>query len=145
MHVVGARFRDLDSAIAALGAIQARAVVAPGDAAVRPLGSTRYETPARGFLLAGRFAPGDLEAVLEIVRRHGGVVLERRVEWRDAGIAKGGNGKPAPSWEARGRPSERGPTTRGKVVHAGHRPPRTRLRRPATGLRRTARDRRLSG
>jgi hypothetical protein len=75
MSVVGARFGDLEAAIGALAELRARLGVLPGAAGVRPLGSTRYEHPAREFVLAGRFEPGQEVAVKEILARHGGVVL----------------------------------------------------------------------
>lgn len=80
MHVIGARFEELDRATAALGEIRARVRVAPGDVAVRPLGSTRYEAPAKDFLLAGRFEASDVDTVVAIVAAHDGSLIERRVE-----------------------------------------------------------------
>ncbi len=75
MTVIGARFPNLEKAVAALRAVRARVSVAPDDVAVRPLGSTRYEEPARGFVLAGQFAAGDADVVTEILRRQGGAVF----------------------------------------------------------------------
>ena len=80
MYVVGARFANLESANAALGAIRASVPVPLADAAVRPLGSTRYEEPASGFLLAGRFPAAELDRVLGIFELHGGMLLSRRIE-----------------------------------------------------------------
>jgi hypothetical protein len=87
MHVVGARFEHLESAAMALAQIRASVPVPHADVAVRPLGSTRYEEPARDFLLAGRFAASDVERVIEILRTHGGTVLSNRVEWAPAQLA----------------------------------------------------------
>lgn len=81
MHVVGARFANLESANAALGEIRASVAIPRADVAVRPLGSTRYEEPASGFLLAGRFPASEVERVLGIVEQHGGSLLSKRIEW----------------------------------------------------------------
>jgi len=78
MIVVGARFRALAGARAALRAIRASIGVAEGDVAVRPLGGTRYESPIDDFVLAGRFEDGDVAAVINAVHAHGGRVIERR-------------------------------------------------------------------
>ena len=78
MHVMGARFRTLAAAGAALLAIRSAVTVPPGDAGVRPLGTTRYEEPTEDFLLAGRFADEDVEAVVGIIEAAGGRVIERR-------------------------------------------------------------------
>ena len=80
MHVIGARFADEAAAMAALLAVRSSLPVEPGDVAVRPLGSTRYEEPATGFVLAGRFDSADVDAVAAIVVRHGGTVISRRRE-----------------------------------------------------------------
>jgi hypothetical protein len=82
MIVVGARFRALSGARAALRAIRASIGVASGDVAVRPLGGTRYEAPVDEFLLAGRFEDGDVPAVINVVHAHGGRVIERRSDVR---------------------------------------------------------------
>ena len=88
MHVVGARFRTLAAAGAALLAIRSTVTVPPGDAGVRPLGSTRYEESAEDFLLAGRFVDEDVEAVVGIVETAGGRVIERRSDVPRAGVAQ---------------------------------------------------------
>jgi hypothetical protein len=80
MHVIGARFADLASALAAMGEIRGRVPVDPGEVGVRALGSTHYEEPAWGFILAGRFAPAVVDAVLAIVEGRGGSVLTHYVE-----------------------------------------------------------------
>jgi hypothetical protein len=99
MHVVGARFPSLESAATALAEIRSSVPVPHADVAVRPLGSTRYEEPARDFLLAGRFASGDVRQVIEIARAYGGTLLSNRVEWPQAQL-----GSRAPTmgqWTAR--------------------------------------------
>ena len=78
MIVVGARFRALAGARAALRAIRTSIGVASGDVGVRPLGGTRYEAPVEDFLLAGRFEDGDVPAVINVMHAHGGRVIERR-------------------------------------------------------------------
>lgn len=89
MYLVGARFRDAGSANVALGELRDRIAVAPGDLAVRPLGSLRYERPAVGVVVAGRFEPSDVDAVVAIMERHGGEIVFRRAELRPP--------RPAPS------------------------------------------------
>jgi hypothetical protein len=78
MIVVGARFRALAGARAALQAVRRSVAVAPGDVAVRPLGSTRYETVTEGFVLGGRFDDGDVPTVVKILHANGGQIVERR-------------------------------------------------------------------
>ena len=78
MIVVGARFRALAGALAALRAIRTSIGVAVGDIGVRPLGGTSYEAPVDDFVLAGRFADDDVPAVIGFVHAHGGRVIERR-------------------------------------------------------------------
>jgi hypothetical protein len=83
MFLVGGRFDDPESARAALRQLQDSVAHAPGDLGLRPLGSVRYEHPARGLIVAGRFADGDVERVVDILERHGGTIVFRREEWRD--------------------------------------------------------------
>jgi hypothetical protein len=82
MYLVGARFGDLDSANAALVELRGSVAVAPQDLGLRQLGSVRYEQPARGHIVAGRFEPDDVAAVIAIMQRHGGEIVFRRAEWR---------------------------------------------------------------
>lgn len=82
MYLVGARFNRLIAARAALEELRARIAVAPGDLGLRPLGSVRYEQPARGQVVAGRFDAPDVATVTEILERHGGEIVFRRAEWR---------------------------------------------------------------
>jgi hypothetical protein len=82
MFLVGARFGDAGTANDALGELRDRIAVAPGDLGVRPLGSLRYERPAVGVVVAGRFEQADVEAVVAIMVRHGGEIVFRRAEWR---------------------------------------------------------------
>ncbi|HET8784408.1 MAG TPA: hypothetical protein VFM38_02150 [Candidatus Limnocylindrales bacterium] len=132
MHLIGARFRTLAAATMALQAIRAGVPVAPGDIAVRPLGSTRYERPAEDFLLAGRFESDDVDAVVDIVLANGGRLLERRVEV--AGTSTSVSVEPPVDERAAGR--RRARTARGRAAHL--RRPRVharKRRRPVAHLR----------
>lgn len=80
MMLVGARFRALAGAHAALRALRTSVAVAPGDVGVRPLGTTRYEAPVDDFVLAGRFENDDVETVIRILHRYGGRLLLRRID-----------------------------------------------------------------
>ena len=82
MYLVGARFRDAGAANDAIGELRDRIAVEPEDLDVRPLGSLRYERPAVGVVVAGRFEPGDVDSVISIMERHGGEIVFRRTEWR---------------------------------------------------------------
>ena len=82
MHLVGARFADRESANATIEELRDRIPVEPGDLGLRPLGSLRYEQPIQGLVVAGRFEPEDVEAVVRIMQRHGGEIVFRRAEWR---------------------------------------------------------------
>lgn len=104
MHFVGARFADLQTASTALGEIRASVAVGPGDLAVRPLGSTRYDVPSADIVLAGRFEPDDVEAVVGILEAHGGAILARRPE--SSAIPDAAT---PPAREARPRTAERAP------------------------------------
>ena len=149
MHVVGARFPDVESADAALQAIRAGVAVAPGDAGMRALGSTRYEEPATDFLVAGRFEAADVEAVLAIMERHGGAVLSRRAEWPNRVQRTGTPPTTVPATAGLRSNSGSGlaASPRGQIRAAARRPRAAgkRRRRPAAPLRvRAARDRRGS-
>jgi hypothetical protein len=82
MYLVGARFDDLHAAQAALVELGERVEVDEQDLGLRPLGSLRYEEPAKGLVVAGRFGHGDVDEVVAIMRRHGGEIVFRRAEWR---------------------------------------------------------------
>jgi hypothetical protein len=148
MHVVGARFANLESANAALAAIRASVAIPLADVAVRPLGSTRYEEPASGFLLAGRFPAIEVDRVLGIVESHGGMVLSRRIERAHPGPA-GGSGMLAlnAARDQRNRAVERhgSQASRGETIPAQLRGAHHRLRRQGALLRvRAARSRGFS-
>ena len=80
MLVIGARFRTLAAARAALRDVRASVPIPSGDVAVRPLGSTRYDAAQDDVLLAGRFEPTDAGTVTRIVHALGGRIIERRSE-----------------------------------------------------------------
>ena len=82
MYLVGARFESIEAANAAIAELRQQIPVEPGEIGLRPLGSVRYEEPARGLVVAGRFDHQDVDAVLEIMSRHGGEIVFKRAEWR---------------------------------------------------------------
>ena len=148
MHFVGARFTDLQTASTALGEIRASVAVAPGDLAVRPLGTTHYDAPTEDIVLAGRFAPDDVEAVVEILEAHGGAILARRPE--STTVQMGGTTVDAEGTSENERRPPQGAAARDTRARTAERPqpragtPHKRVRRPATLLRgRAARDRRI--
>jgi hypothetical protein len=147
MHVVGARFSDRDAAVAALHDLRVHVSVTRADVGVRPLGSTRYDRPTFDHLLAGRFETRDVETVVGILERHGGVIVWRREEWlRPAASAATSTPKPPNGRPARTRPGERVasslavPDALRRSAPSLHRP----CRRPAAPLHgRAAGDRRV--
>ncbi len=145
MHVVGARFANLESANAALGDIRASVAIPRSDVAVRPLGSTRYEEPPSGFVLAGRFPPVEVARVLGIVERYGGTLLSKHVEQPRPGLGRGSvTPVSSGSRDQRGHPLERhGPhASRSGSTPAPLRGAHQRPRRPAAPMRvRAARSR----
>jgi len=82
MYLVGARFESIEAANAAISELRQQISVEPGEIGLRPLGSLRYDEPARGLVVAGRFGYRDVDAVLEIIARHGGEIVFKRAEWR---------------------------------------------------------------
>jgi hypothetical protein len=145
MHVLGARFSDLESATAAMHAVRARIAIARGDVAVRPLGSTRYDEPAADFLLAGRFESGHVRAVADIVAEHGGTVISRRAELPGESVSARGRIVVQSGTAMEARIRDGGPGARPGLRAVPPRvAPRKRWRRPAAPLRvRAARERRL--
>jgi hypothetical protein len=168
MLLIGARFRTFAAARAALRAVRESVPVSSGDVAVRPLGSTAYDTPEEVFLLAGRFDPAHAGAVTAIVHSEGGRIIERRADIGRPG-APAAAATPATATAAtpataaaaapplttvsatRLRPStSRGlrltsrPTAPIAGARRGHGRAQNRLRRPSPPLRvRTARGHRL--
>ena len=145
MILVGARFRALAGARAALRAVRASVDVPAGDVGVRPLGSTGYETSLEAFVVAGRFQPDDVATVIRILHAHGGRIVVRRID--SPRVVS-----PEPSRRLGGRSRSAVAGCRPPVAHqmaprvrstAGGRP-RKRLRRPSPPLRvRTARCHRI--
>jgi len=130
MHFVGARFANLQMASSALGELRANVAVAPGDLAVRPLGSTRYDVPSDDIVVAGRFEPDDVDAVIGILEACGGAILARQPEGR--------------ALQEIAQPSAPGADATGDRTRLKPATPRKRLRRRTTLLRgRTARDGRI--
>ena len=82
MFLVGARFDLIDAANAALEELRHTVPVEPDSLGLGPLGSLRYEEPAEGQVVAGRFRTADVDRVTEILRRHGGEIVFKRAEWR---------------------------------------------------------------
>jgi hypothetical protein len=82
MYLVGARFDDLAPAEAAIAELRERIALGEGDVGLRPLGSLRYEAPAEGLVVAGRFQHDDVDSVVEILEHHGGDIVFKRAEWR---------------------------------------------------------------
>jgi hypothetical protein len=91
MYLVGARFDELERANAAIAELRQHIRVEPGEIGLRPLGSLRYDEPARGLVVAGRFGPRDVPTVIEIVERHGGEIVFQRAEWRRPRPLSGGS------------------------------------------------------
>ena len=82
MYLIGARFESIEAANTAIAELRQQTRVDPGEIGLRPLGSLRYEEPARGLVVAGRFESREVPGVLEIVARHGGEIVFKRAEWR---------------------------------------------------------------
>jgi hypothetical protein len=80
MDLVGARFEDEGAAEAALRELRERVAPEAGDVGLRPLGSLRYEEPAEGLVVAGRFRHDDVNDVVEILERKVGESVYRRAE-----------------------------------------------------------------
>jgi hypothetical protein len=138
MHFIGARFADAQAASTALGEIRASVPVGPGDLALRPLGSTRYDVPSDDIVLAGRFEPGDVDEVVGILVANGGAILVQHPESRALQEAT----QPAtPGLEARDARDARARESSTQTTDPVRKQRGTthkRLRRPATPLRRRA-------
>ena len=81
MRVLGVRFERDQQANAALRALRERFDLRDEDAAVRPLGTTRYDDPTSDLILAGRFRPEVLPDVMRLVHELGGRIVVDRDEW----------------------------------------------------------------
>ncbi|MFL5757026.1 MAG: hypothetical protein ACJ77N_12095 [Chloroflexota bacterium] len=83
MKILAARFPDVVTANAVLADLRQRYDLGDEDALVGPLGSTDYEEPQSGTVLAGRFRADRLADVERLVVERGGEVVvetEERVD-----------------------------------------------------------------
>jgi hypothetical protein len=78
MHVLGARFESHEGAHVALRELRARFDLGERDAEVLPLGSTEYESPSSGLILAGRFREEVARDARALLERLGGTVFVHR-------------------------------------------------------------------
>lgn len=77
---IGARFDQRAQAIDVMLELRRQFGLAAAEIAVRDLGSTAYERPASGTLLAGQFPAHAAEGVVRVIVASGGTILERRAE-----------------------------------------------------------------
>jgi hypothetical protein len=99
---LGARFEDRRMALEAMRQLRERFGLDLSDVEVQALGSTRYEEPPSGTLLAGRFRPEVADQAIDLIRGAGGVIVERRLEPDPL------DRRPPPSPRERGRRSRGG-------------------------------------
>ena len=122
MIVVGARFRALAGARAALRAVRSSVDVAPGDVSVRAR-QHALQVPIDDFVLAGRFEPEDVDTVVQSSTAHGGRVLMQRIESR-AAVAPTASVAPPRAGTRQVAAAGRPPTTVGTRKTRCARPPR---------------------
>lgn len=77
---IGARFRDRDAAVEAMLELRRRFDLEIADVEVQPLGTTSYDEPTPGTLLAGQFPADAADAVVDLIGQRGGEIIERRAE-----------------------------------------------------------------
>jgi hypothetical protein len=77
---IGARFEDRARALEVMAELRRRFRLHDAAIEVRPLGSTRYDEPSTGVLLAGQFRERDTDAAVELLQQRGGTIVERRTE-----------------------------------------------------------------
>jgi hypothetical protein len=77
---IGARFRDREPAVETMLELRRRFELDVADVEVQPLGTTTYDEPSPGTLLAGQFPADDAEAVVRMITDRGGEIVERRAE-----------------------------------------------------------------
>lgn len=94
---IGARFEDREVAVAAMQSLRDRFGLGISDIEVQALGSTRYEQPASGTLLAGRFSSTVGDEVVTMIRAGGGEIIERRFEPDPVAELETGSGTSSPS------------------------------------------------
>lgn len=99
---LGARFEDRHTALEAMRQLRERFGLDLSDIEIQALGSTHYEEPPSGTLLAGRFRPEVADEAIDLIRRKGGVIVERRMEPDPL------DRRPPPSRRERGRRASRG-------------------------------------
>lgn len=99
---LGARFDDRDSAVAVMHELRHRFGLGIADIEVQALGSTHYEEPSTGTLLAGRFPPTVADDAIESIRAAGGQIVERRLE-PDPVVTLAGSAVVADAGDARQR------------------------------------------
>jgi hypothetical protein len=75
---IGARFSDRERALATMRELRRRFRLGPADVEVGPLGTTTYDQPPSGTLLAGQFPAADAGAVVGVIEERGGEIVERR-------------------------------------------------------------------
>jgi hypothetical protein len=75
VRVLAARFRNRETAAAALRAIRERLRLDIEDAAIAPLGWPGRDDAAEETVLAGRFQDHHTFSVRDLIGRHGGVVV----------------------------------------------------------------------
>jgi hypothetical protein len=100
---IGARFEARDEAVETMLELRRRFDLGVSDVEVRDLGSTAYEQPPSGTLLAGQFPSPRADEVVDVIHRHGGAIVERRAALQPE--ASGGVGllAPPPPKEERGQ------------------------------------------
>ncbi|HEY2888529.1 MAG TPA: hypothetical protein VGJ17_07925 [Candidatus Limnocylindrales bacterium] len=77
---IGARFEERDRAVETMLELRRRFDLDVADVEVRPLGTTHYDEPPPGTLLAGQFPANDVEAAVGLITASGGEIVERRPE-----------------------------------------------------------------
>jgi len=77
---IGARFHERDRAVDTMLELRQRFDLGVAEVEVRALGTTRYDEPPPGTLLAGQFPAGEAEQVVGLIEARGGEIVERRSE-----------------------------------------------------------------
>jgi hypothetical protein len=104
---IGARFDERDEAVETMLELRRRFDLGASEVEVRDLGSTTYEQPPSGTLLAGQFRAPLVDQVVDVIRQHGGSIVERRSEPDPTGTPETSAGvsvlAPPPSKEQQGQ------------------------------------------
>jgi hypothetical protein len=77
---IGARFLERDRAVETMLELRDRFDLGVADVEVSPLGTTRYDEPPPGTLLAGQFPADDADTIVGVITERGGEIVERRPE-----------------------------------------------------------------